>query len=160
MVLIQTFSDGSLLTFDSGAFDSWCVYLQRPNQPRHAPTDVQYFSQLLALGATHGNEKIYNDFVTIYNLTTRSVDKKVLNLIHQLSEAYGNNRLEIEILLTIIYAGMVAEENKEHAILRKRIKRLGLHQTLMEKVPPAVAANFSRGKNWKELDHICISKGF
>ena len=28
---------------------------------------------------------------------------------------------------------MVAEENKKHAILKKRIKRLGMHQVLIEK---------------------------
>jgi hypothetical protein len=44
MELIQTFSDGSILTFDTGAFDNWCVYLQPPNQTKYAPTDLHILS--------------------------------------------------------------------------------------------------------------------
>lgn len=160
MVPIQTFSDGSVLTFDKGSFDNWCVYLKRPNQTRYAPKDEQYFSDLNQLGATYGHERIYNDFVTYYTPTSASIDIQVLNLIRELSQTYSNHSAEIEILFAIIYAGMVAEENKEFAILKKRIKRLGMYQTLVEKLNPAIAANFSRKKKWKELDLLCKERGF
>ena len=160
MKLIQTFADGSVLTFDDGAFDSWCVYLQRPHQPKHAPRDIQYFTRLQQLGNIHGHQKIYNDFVTFYTPASTQIDQKVLNLIRQLSSSYNTDVLEIEILFTIIYAGMIAEENKQNAILKKRIKRLGMYQTLIDRLSPDTAANFSRGKKWKELDQICRTKGF
>jgi hypothetical protein len=160
MTPIQTFSDGSTLTFDEGSFDSWCVYLKRPNQPRFAPTDVHYFSRLQQLGEIHGYEKIYGDFVSIYIPTSKAIDSEILSLIQKISTSYGTDALEIEILFTIIYAGMIAEENKQFAILKKRIKRLGMHQTLMDWLSPELAANFSRGKKWTELDLICKSKGF
>jgi len=160
MTLIQTFSNGSILTFDYGAFDAWCVYLQNPNQPKYAPTDLQYFRRLQQLGQIHGCKKIYEDFVKFYTITSKKIDHQVLDLISKLSVTYGNDALEIEILFTIIYAGMIAEENKEFAILKKRIKRLGMHQTLIDKESPEFASNFSRGKKWRELDLLCKTKGF
>jgi hypothetical protein len=160
MELIQTFSDGSILTFDTGAFDNWCVYLQPPNQTKYAPTDLHYFKRLQQLGEVHKHQKIYNDFVLFYTPTTGKIDPDVLNLIRHISNSYNNNALEVEILFTIIYAGMIAEENKKFAVLKKRITRLGMHQTLIDLLAPAIAANFSRGKNWRELDQICIAKGF
>lgn len=151
MTLIQTFSDGSTLTFDDGAFDSWCVYLKRPNQPRYAPTDVQYFSRLQQLGEIYSHSKIYDDFVVFYTPTSKEINPDVLSKIQQISTFYGDDALEVEIIFTIIYAGMIAEENKRFAILKKRIKRLGMHQTLVDRLEPELAANFSRGKsgrNW------------
>ncbi len=160
MTPIQKFSDGSILTFDVGAFDEWCVYLKRPQMHRYAPTDLQYFDRFQQLGHVHGNQNIYDDFVTFYKQTSRSIDLQILNQIRQLSANYNKNSLEIEILFTIVYAGMVAEENKQFAILKKRIKRLGMHQILVEQVPPEFAATFSKGKKWRELDQICKKKGF
>ena len=160
MKQIQTFADGSVLTFDDGVFDSWCIYLQRPHQHKHAPKDIHYFSRLQQLGDIYGHQKIYNDFVTFYTPASTQIDQKVLNHIRRISSSYNNDTLEIEILFTIIYAGMIAEENKQKAILKKRIKRLGMHQTLIDRIPPEMAANFSRGKNWRELDQICKTKGF
>lgn len=160
MILIQTFSDGSVLTFDYGAFDGWCVYLQRAKQPKYAPTDSQYFKRLWQLGQIHGCQKIYDDFVKFYTLTSKNIDQQVLDLISKISTSYNDDALEIEILFTIIYAGMIAEENKEFTKLKKRIKRLGIHQTLIDKESPEFASNFSKGKKWRELDQLCKAKGF
>lgn len=160
MTLIQTFSDGSSLSFDYGKFDRWCVYLEQPNQPKHAPTDLQYFMKLRQLGQTHGCKKIYNDFLKFYTLTSKNIEQPVLDLISKISTTYNDDALEIEILFTIIYAGMIAEENKEFTKLKKRIKRLGIHQTLIDKESPEFASNFSKGKKWRELDQLCKAKGF
>jgi hypothetical protein len=160
MQQIQTFSDGSTLTFDEGSFDNWCVYLQMPNQAKYAPTDLQYFTRLQQLGEIYGHQKIYDDFISFYTQTNHQIDQQILNLIRNISSAYIDNQLEIEKLFTIVYAGMIAEENKEHAVLKKRIKRLGMNQLLLEKLPPEYAVNYSRGKKWHELDQICRAKGF
>jgi hypothetical protein len=160
MTHIQTFADGSTLCFDNGKFDSWCVYLQRPGQPRHAPTDLQYFARLQQLGNTYGHTKIYNDFTAVYIATTHKIEQAVLQLIHNTAATYSADALEIEILLSIIYAGMIAEENKQFAVLKKRIKRLGMHQTLIDRLAPETAASFSKGKKWQELDLVCKAKGF
>lgn len=158
--IIKEFSDGSSLFFDAGKFDDWCVYLQYPDNQRFAPSDLVYFTRLQALGEEYGYKKIYADFVLVYQLTATTIEHKVLDLIYRLSGMYNNDNQEIELLLTVLYAGMVAEENKKMAVLKKRIKRLGMHQLLIEQADPKIAANFSKGKSWRELDAICKSYGF
>ncbi|ALG67028.1 DUF7004 family protein [Beggiatoa leptomitoformis] len=158
--LIQTFNDGSTVAFDSGRFDDWCVYLHRPAQRRYAPSDTYYFARLQILGKLYGFQSLYDDYIAIYEKTNAQINPDVLSLILQLTEKYQVDSLEIAIWFTVIYAGMVAEENKQGAILKKRIKRLGMHQTLIEQIAPNIAANYSRGKKWRELDVLCKEKGF
>ncbi len=157
---LNSFSNGGFIEFDSGNFDGWCVFVTAPNGKRFAPTDVEYFTQIKEIGEKSGPKKLYDDFVVIYNRTTKNVDPKVFELILILSRFYENASTEFELCFNILYAGMIAEENKENAILKKRIKRLGIHQVLIDGVLPQQAAVFSKGKKWKELDEIMISKGF
>lgn len=35
-----------------------------------------------------------------------------------------------------------------------------MHQVLLENFDPELAANFSKGKKWKELDKLMKEKGF
>lgn len=151
-VLIKNVRNLHLVTFDQGSFDEWCVYLQRNGQRKYAPTDVDYFDFFKKMGLRFGNERVYKDFCSIYNLTDYTVNPKVLNLITQISDTYGNDAIEMDIWLSVIYGGMVAEENKKNMKLKKRIKRLGMYQLLIEGLPSAIAAHYSRGKKWKELD--------
>lgn len=160
MKLIKYFTDGSELCFDMGSFDNWCVYLKRPGFNKYAPHDIEYFTQIQQLARFHGFEKIYNHIVGFYVQTKSFIDPQIVSLISEQAQLYKPDQLEIEILFMLIYAGMVAEENKEKAILKKRIKRLGIHQLLIDKLTPEMAANFSRGKKWTELNQICIQKGF
>lgn len=157
---LNTLSDGGFIEFDSGCFDGWCVFVSTPGNKRFAPTDVQYFSRLKKLSEKFGPQKIYDDFVVIFNRTTKNVDAKVFELITVLSRFYDADDAEMELWLNVIYAGMIAEENKENAILKKRIKRLGMHQVLIDGMLPEAAAVFSKGKKWKELDEIMKAKGF
>lgn len=157
---ICTFSDGTRLYFDRGAFDDWCVFLEASGAKRYAPGDIEYFTRLNELGNLYGHLVIYNDFVSVYARTTANIDSVVINSLPALAQKYAERALEMEKLFAILYAGMVAEENKQHAVLKKRIKRLGMHQTLILKLSPAVAANFSRGKKWRDLDLLCGQLGF
>ncbi|MBR8829205.1 MAG: hypothetical protein DSM107014_15125 [Gomphosphaeria aponina SAG 52.96 = DSM 107014] len=157
---IKILTDGTHIEYDQGKFDAWCVYLIRPNGERIAPRDVEYFTRFQQLGSKYGSESIYQDFVAIYAQTDSIINEKILINITQIAAKYPTDALVIDKLLTIVYGGMVAEENKEKAILKKRIKRLGMHQVLMENLPPAVAANFSKGKKWRELDEECKLRGF
>lgn len=157
---INQFSHGGFIEFDNGSFDNWCVFVTRANGERFAPSDVQYFSRLNILGKKYGCRVIYDDFVTVYNRTGPQINTDVLNLITTLSRFYGTDMLEMEIWFNVLYAGMIAEENKENAVLKKRIKRLGMHQVLIEKMEPEIAATFSKGKKWRELDQLMKQKGF
>ena len=158
--LIKIINERNLIEFDQGKFDSWCVYLTRPNKQRYAPKDAEYFSILKNLGEIYGSGKIYDDFLKFYELTTSSLDPKVLSLISSLSKRYAKDTEEFEIWFTVIYAGMIAEENKANAKLKKRIKRLAMHQVLVEKLEPEMVANFSKGQEWRVLDELMKSKGF
>ena len=159
-VLIKKVRERNTIEFDNGAFDNWCVYLSRPGQARYAPRDTEYFAKLKQLGNVHGNEKIYQDFVTYYIPTNRIIDTNVLSLITRLANTYESDAEEMDIWFSVVYAGMVAEENKANAILKKRVKRLGMHQVLIDRLDPGYAANFSKGKKWRELDELMKSKGF
>lgn len=158
--LIKNVQERNIVEFDRGTFDDWCVFLTRPAQLRYAPKDTEYFSFFIDLASRHGTLKVYNDFIRIYNSTKTSIDEPILKLITQIANTYNGEAEEVDIWFTIIYSGMVAEENKQYAILKKRVKRLGIHQILFNVLSPYEAANFARGKKWRELDVIMKSLGF
>lgn len=158
--LIKKINNGIVVEYDKGKFDEWCVYLKKPNKPRYAPRDPEYFRALSDLGHIHDFQQIYNDFVVVYDLTDKIVRHEVLKLITETADRYDSDAEVIDIWFTVIYAGMVAEENKAFTKLGKRVKRLGVHQVLIDRLDPGIAANFSRGKKWRELDTIMCKKGF
>ncbi len=158
--IVKTIRNGMTVEFDQGRFDEWCVFVAAPHQQRFAPRDTMYLARLADLGDCHGKPKIYGDFVQIYDATTTIIDAKVLEKITGIADEYKTDCVEMDQWLTVLYAGMVAEENKRGAILGKRIKRLGIHQVLIDEEKPEIAANFSRNKNWRDLDQIMKKKGF
>lgn len=160
MMILRTFGDGSVLEFGAGRFDQWCVYLTRPGGVRYPPRDPEYFAQLQSLAVKYGADKLYTDFLAIYYRTTRDVSPHVFEMIYHMAWAYADDVLEVDILLSLLYAGMIAEENKRRARLRKRVKRLGVHQLLIEGLSAEEAATFSKGKPWKMIDFECTVRHF
>lgn len=160
MAIIKVFQDGSIIEKDRGSFDDYCIYLTRPRIARHAPKDNIYFQRLIDLSKDHTSEKIYNDYVKIYELTNKDISFQTLESISKVASCYGNNSTEMDILYTILYLGMVAEENKANTKLGKRIKRLGMYQILVENIPANIAANFSRGMKWYDISTECEKRGF
>lgn len=158
--VIKKINNQAIVEYDKGRFDDWCVYLTKGNGSRYAPVDKEYFKALWEFSLVYGTQRIYDDYVRVYDLTDKSINPKVLDLITQIASTYDKDSEEIDIWFTVIYAGMVAEENKAFTILKKRIKRLGMHQVLIEKLDSNYAANFSKGKKWRELDVIMSEKGF
>ena len=158
--LIKIINNNIRIEFDFGSFDNWCVFVSRPAQLRFAPTDIEYFSWLKKQAARFGSAKIYNDFISIYESTTKDIEPAILNTISIISKDYEPDAEEMDLWFTVIYAGMIAEENKAKAILKKRIKRLGMHQLLLENYSAEEAASFSRNKKWQELDALMKQKGF
>ena len=152
--IIKKINNGSIIEYDRGKFDDWCVFLTRVGEYRYAPTDIEYFTKLSNLGKIYAHKKIYEDFLKIYKPTNSTINDTILEFITDIANEYGEHSFEIDIWFTVIYAGMVAEENKQYAILKKRIKRLGMYQVLIERKSPDYAANFSKGKKWRELDSI------
>jgi len=159
--LIKTLKNNRQVIFDKGKFDNWCVYVVEENGTKKAHFDATYFTDLKSIASKYEVDKVYNDFVSIYNGTTKTIDQPILSLIDKIvTTYYEKDKSIIEQWFVVIYGGMIAEENKRLAILKKRIKRLGMHQILKLDYDPKVAANFSKGKKWHELDVIMKSLEF
>jgi len=159
--LIKELKNNRKVVFGSGRFDDWCVYVVEANGISNAPLDVTYFYELNIISLKYPNQKVYNDFVQIYNRTDKFINKDVLTIIDTITCTYEDDDKEkIEQWFTVIYAGMIGEENKANAILKKRIKRLGMYQVLILNMPAAQAAKFSYGKKWRELDQLMRPYGF
>ena len=149
------------MEFDRGSFDDWCVFLARPGQERKALQDEEYFAQMIALAERHGGEKLYQDYLKVYEYTGKKLDMKVLRAITELAKReYGPDALLADYLLTVLYAGMIAEENKENTKLGKRVKRLGVYGILMEGQNAQTAANLTRGMKYQQIEAMCEARGF
>ena len=159
--LVKKLRKDRCVVFDKGGFDDWCVFVVEFNGMAMPPRDIEYFSELKQIATQYPEHKVYDDFVRIYNQTNHTISRDVLKLIDELTLTYQPKHQEkMELWLTVLYAGMIAEENKENAILKKRVKRLGMHQVLILNHAPESAANFSKGKKWRELDVVMKGLGF
>jgi len=156
---ITTFSDGTSIEFDRGRFDTWCVYHRIPGKGRRPPLDLEYFGELECLARDHGPDQVYGHFVEIYEATGKDVADEILEAIENASTQYESDAHRFHVTMATIYAAMVAEERRGLP-LGKKIKRLGIHQVLLEAMPAKEAANYSRGKRARDLLAICRSKGF
>ena len=160
-VVIKQFSDGTYLEYAPGNFDNWCVYfVDFAKGVRQPPRDTHYFDFLLSNSAVYGSDKIYNDFVAIYENTGNEINQGTLSLIEKIASTYPGMQLEFEKIFTIMYMGMIAEEKKAFTRLGKRIKRLGVYKLMIENVGVDSAANFMRGMNWRQIDMLCRERGF
>lgn len=157
---IKTFADESYLEYDQGSFDEWCVYLTKSDGIKRPPKDTDYFSRMRDFANKYGSNRIYNDYVRVYDLTGKQVEKTTLSKITVISASYGNDALEIDVILSILYLAMISEERKKNTRLGKRIKRLGIHKLLIENQSVSESANFMRGMKWYEIDKLCTERGF
>ena len=157
-MLVKEFKKGVSLSFGRGSFDDWAVIVQHPSFPKF-PTDEWYFKKLSKFALYSSPFELYEEFVEIYELTTNVVDENVLNTISGIAKRYPDP-LEFDLIFTILYMGMIAEENKEGAILGKKMKRLGVYQTLIEGLGATKAAHYSRGQSADYLLEVCKYRGF
>lgn len=157
---VKIFVNGSFLEYDRGRFDDWCVYLTRRNGDRRAFRDMDYFYHLKRLSAKYGASQIYQDYVRVYDLTGREVEERVLGEISRISSAYGQDVLKVDQLFSMLYLAMLSEERKKFTKLGKRIKRLGVHQLLVENWSVNKAANFTRDMCWQDIAALCRKGGF
>ena len=158
--IIKNFGNGYYLEYDRGSFDDWCVYFTQPNGKRNPPKDIDYFSDLKEIAAKYGTECIYQDYVRVYDMTGKQPENRVLVEISAIAKQYASDSLKVDIILSILYLAMIAEENKRYSRLGKRIKRLGVFLLLMEDQSVHCSANFMRGMKWQEIDKLCKERGF
>ena len=143
--VIKSFKNGKTLEYGKGSFDNWCVYVCNQNGKKVAPKDTDYFKVLKEFSFKYGVDKVYNDFIEIFNITGKSVEREVLERITNIANTYEEkDSIKIDLVFSVIYLGMIAEENKENTVLGKRIKRLGIHTLLKDDSSVEYAANFMR----------------
>ena len=122
--IVKVFENGTVLFFDEGQFDEYCVYQLNEGEKQFAPRDKNYFDFLKTLSDKYGAAYVYKDFVNIYNHTNKEIDDGVLQLISGIaSNRYSEEKVTVDIQFTILYMTMLAEENKKYTKLGKRIKR-------------------------------------
>jgi len=153
-------SDGTLLEYDQGKDDKWCVYVTEPGGSRNPPRDVDCFLQLKELSKKFGSDVLYADYVAVYKQVGKSVDNSVFDTIADAAVKYRTDSLKVEKLLSILYMTTISEENKKNARLGKRIKRLGIHKLLIDGVSPEEAAYSMNGMGFAELDKLCKKREF
>jgi hypothetical protein len=158
--VFRTLPDGSTIVFGRGRIDDWCVYII-DSSGRNAPSDIQYFDYLNNLAQAHGTNSVYNDFVQLWDAATSTPDPSVNNLIDSLVSVHPVSMVDdSRMWYTVLYMAMVSEENYPNTKLGKRLKRLGVHQFLLEGMSPKDAANFSRKMKWGDIAAECQSRGF
>lgn len=155
--LIATIGTGQLV-FSKGRFDNWCIYHMQ-NNTAHAIKDIEVFQKISCIAKTQLKYVFYRDFCCIFDETTRVLDEDVIQKISAISNKYPDVE-ETKYIFLFLYAGMVAEENKHFAKIKKYMKRLGVHQVLVEGMMPENAANYSRGKSWEFIYAECEVRGF
>lgn len=159
--MIKTFADNSFIKYDKGRFDDYCIYIEYPNGNKKAPRDTDYFGDLQYLSGKYSSQTIYQEFVALYNQTGKQLSNAVLQNITNISlSKYPQDSLVFDKTFSILYAAMIAEEKVIYTKLGKRIKRLGVHELLINQQSISDSANFMRGKKWQDLDSLCRSYGF
>lgn len=157
---IKTFSNGVSVEFDEGRIDAWRVCLIDSDGGRFAPKDSFYFSKLKELADDYGVNRVYDDFVELYDETGKDVSKKVLGLIDDIAEDYGKDALKANVTFTLLYLTMIAEENRKNTKLGRRIKRLGAYELLKKNRPLDDAMSFMKDMPWRKIAELCEERGF
>ena len=140
-----------LIGFCRGRIDDWCILFQCLEADgmwhRYAPRDKYYFNQLALLAQQYQMglhpEKVWNHMMWLFyrmQNTRRMVDPDVMQEIFTLCRSeYGNLYAMALECFTLIYYGMIAEENKAFSKAGREIKMNGIHKVLMERIPVDIA---------------------
>ena len=155
----RTFPEGISIGFGKGKIDNFCVYLKDETGLR-APLDTEYFQFVHDLASESGTLAVYNSFKKIYDIAEKEIVPEALVVIDAAAERFSSTTLQTQLYFSILYLCMVAEQNYPNTKLGKRLKRLGIYQLLFEGMTVEEAANWSRGKPWRDIAHECEKRGF
>lgn len=157
--LVKEFEDGTYLEYDRGKIDSWCVYMVSPDGVRRPPLDRDYFNELKALADVYGADRVYRDFVYIYDSTIKNINDEILGNISEIAKSYDDS-LSVDKLFTTFYMAMTSEENYPNTKLGRKIKRLATYEILFGGKTVDDAVVFMKRMGWREIDALCRERGF
>ncbi len=157
---IKRLRNGTVFSYGMGSYDEWCVYESNPEVRAKRVGDYDYFKKIRELGNIYEISDVFNTFCSIYNRTTAEIDEDILKDISETCEQYEDDYDKAEYAFCLLYLSMVSEMNKEYSKLGKRVKGLGIHQLLFQKMKIHDIANFTKGKKWFEVAAACEQYGF
>lgn len=156
--------------FDYGNFDEWCVHCKKPNGKMWFAYDREYLAWIRNMARFHGKEKVYNDFIKIYDMAKYDFNMKdAYSVIREVDSHYpykknrkrdDNDKRSAEQWWTYFWMTMVAEERKENAIVGKRIKRLAVYNLLFDEYKLSYVLKYMVNMDWQKLDEYCYERGF
>lgn len=119
------------LYFDKGTFDDWCVWtFDSKKRKYYFPYDEDYLTWIKELGLQYTNEKVYSDFLQIYDKVKKGVtNKECYDITKKIDSHYEEYT---QVWWVIFFMTMYAECMKENTILGKRIKHLAVYNVLVE----------------------------
>lgn len=145
------------ISYTKGAFDKYCVIINGRGFQMYAPTDKEYFQWIKALAHTYGVTQVYNDFCEIYDIVEQDLYRdKAMSLIIDIDTHYNEDTV---LWWIVFYMTMVAEENKEKAILGKRIKKLGVYNILIDEYKIDDVVQYMKGMRWQQLNELMMERG-
>lgn len=155
---------GQVIFFGSGDFDVWCAYTGMYDEygiMRCAmPSDKYYFKIIRDVAdARNCHVSMYADFVDIFRRTGKVLNDAVVVHIGELADRYDKDSDIMYNMFMHVYYGMLAEENKQGAVLGKSIKLLGLYDLLIDRKSVKDAADCNRDRNWSGIYTDCDAAG-
>ena len=145
-----------LFWFGEGNIDEWCVYCVKPNHKTWFAYDHEYLSWIRKMGKFHGEKKVYDSFVRIYDSVSYDFNMDDgYEVVCDVSKDYRKT----DHFWCWFWMTMVAEERKENAILGKRIKRLGVYNMLFDKYKLQHVTSYMVGMKWYDLEDLMVERG-
>jgi len=157
--VFRSFSDGSSIGFGRGKIDNYCVYIKDSEGVR-APLDTEYFQFIHDLASNYSTVTAYSAFKQLYAIAEKEIHPNAVDIIDEAASRFPKLLFKSQLYFSVLYLAMVAEQNYPNTKLGKRLKRLGIYQFLFEGMAVVEAANWSRGKPWREISNECENRGF
>lgn len=158
-ITVETTIGTNKKTIDTGIFVEYAI----TDFKFDAPTDNDYMQEIRNLASKYGQNEVWRSFLKLYDsipqqrgvAITRTMTRKVSEIVAQYP-CEKNLRLTFDCLL----CAMIAENNREKTKLGKKIKALGIYQSIYElhlSIPQVT--NYSKNKSWQWISKECQRRG-
>lgn len=166
------YNDGSYYTYSHGKKDDWYLLYYDSKGNSHKLFDKDYFNIVKFYSIKYGNNYVFKDFETVYDMVSELAKNhnsnpepslNDLNKIKLISAKYEQDCLPIDKLFGLLYLAMISEwhyvtSSGNPSILKHSLKKLGIYQVIFEGKDGEYAACYSKNKSAQELKKIMQEK--
>lgn len=121
------------------------------------PHDSWYFNILRELTYKYDKDVLWEYFITLYNSIPQMRDihpeRDMVGIINRICLHYSEKN--IRTVFDILTLAMIAENNKllpYPSKLGKKLKALGVYQSIFSDMSMHEITHFSKGKTWRDID--------